>query len=103
MDRLFRPTMLKILLTLALPVVSFGIVGTVYRLTGSIWFGSIIFFPLAVYQWVRPIFRQLGVQDVMVGDCLIPACDQVSGAIAILVSLAIYYVVASIILGIVFE
>lgn len=91
--RLLRPTKAKIGLTVGLLVGSFLLAGLFYRLDRLVLAGWVLV-PFRIYQAVIPVFREPGYQDVMYGGCRVPYCDQASLVVTVLVSGAVYYVLA---------
>jgi hypothetical protein len=57
-------------------------------------------FPFMLYFEIYPLLRKPGYDDIQYGECLVPNCDMWSILIAALISVALYYFLAHIILSI---
>lgn len=88
------PTKSRIITTIGLALASFGTAGIVYRVFADVSLASTLFFPIRIYQRIRPVLRAPGYQDVMYGECLIPYCDEWSLSITVVVSGCGYYLAA---------
>lgn len=89
------PRMSPIIVTLGLAGLSFMLALVAYRNVGSVRLAGTMFVPLRLYLLVRPRLRAPGYQDVMDGECLVPACDHIAILLTIVVSGLVYFALAT--------